>query len=202
MDPAQTAVLLIVFQNDYFAADGVLRKVVEEGVVGGNVLPNTLDLIRGLWNSPVHMVSTPIQFTEGYSELQDPVGILRAIRDVGAFRAGTRGGATIPELEALGERIMPVPGKRGLNAFSNTDLDHYLRARGVRDVVLAGVVTAVCIDSTGRSAFEQSYRVTVLSDCTAGRSELEQRFYLDQVFPLYAGVMDHHQLLAALRAPQ
>jgi nicotinamidase-related amidase len=202
MNPSQTAVILIGFQNDYFAADGVLRKVVEEGAVTGNVLPNTLELIRSLWDSPVQMVSTPIQFTEGYTELQDPVGILRAIRDVGAFRAGTRGGATIPELEALGERVVSVPGKRGLNAFSNTDLDHYLRERGVRDVVLAGVVTAVCIDSTGRSAFERGYRVTVLSDCTVGRSQLEQRFYLDQVFPLYAGVMDRHQLLAALSAPQ
>ena len=66
-------------------------------------------------------------------------------------------------------------------------------------MVLAGVVTAICIDSTARSAFELGYQVSVLSDCTAGRSNYEQEFYCDEVFPLYAQVMTHSDLLEQLR---
>lgn len=198
MGHAKTALVLIGYQNDYFAADGILRSVVEEGVRRGQVLENTISLLRSLQGTDVLRIATPILFTKEYSELTDPVGILKTIQDVGAFQAGTRGGETIPEVMTFGSEIVTVPGKRGLNAFSNTDLDQLLKAHGVTQVVLAGVVTAVCIDSTGRSAVDRGYRVTVLSDCTAGRSVLEQQFYLDSIFPLYARVMNHRAFLAEL----
>ena len=81
-----------------------------------------------------------------------------------------------------------VPGKRGLNAFSNTDLNDELRARGIENVVLAGAVTSICIDSTGRAAHERNFNVTVLADVTASRTPFEQSFYCENVFPLYANV--------------
>jgi len=93
---------------------------------------------------------------------------------------------------------MEVPGKRGLNAFSNTDLDNLLRKREITNIVLAGVATSICIDSTGRSAYERGYKVSVLSDCTSGRTTFEQDFYCENVFPLYAEVIDHVQLLKRL----
>ena len=91
-----------------------------------------------------------------------------------------------------------MPGKRGLNAFSNTALEHELRARGVTDVVIAGVVTSICVDSTARSAHDKGFTVHVLSDCTAGRTRFEQDFYCREVFPLYATVMTSVELLEEL----
>ncbi|MGH9426053.1 MAG: cysteine hydrolase, partial [Terriglobia bacterium] len=105
---------------------------------------------------------------------------------------------TIPELCRFGERVREVPGKRGLNAFSNTELDNLFRQQGIKNVVLAGVVTSICVDSTGRSAYEREYKVTVLSDCTSGRTTFEQDFYCENVFPLYAEVINHAQLLERL----
>lgn len=93
---------------------------------------------------------------------------------------------------------MEVPGKRGLNAFSNTDLGDLLDRHGISRVVLAGVVTSICTDSTGRSAHDQGIQVTVLSDCTSGRTATEQDFYGEQIFPLYAEVTDHTSLLRSL----
>lgn len=198
MDPARSALLLIGFQNDYFAPDGVLRSVVEDAGAIPACLHNTLALLDRLAPLPLPIVSTPILFTPDYQELVEPVGILKAIRDLGAFRAGTRGADTVPDFRRFGGRIAEIPGKRGLNAFAQTGLDTYLRDRGVTDVVLAGVVTALCIDSTGRSAHERGYRVSVLHDCTCGRSQLEQQFYRDRIFPLYATVLEAPQLIARL----
>ena len=95
-------------------------------------------------------------------------------------------------------RIVTVPGKRGLNAFSNTDLDDLLERKGVTHVVLAGAVTSICIDSTGRAAHERGYGVTILSDCTAGRTNYEQEFYCDNIFPLYAETLTTDDFLARL----
>ncbi len=147
------------------------------------------------------VVSTPIHFTDDYSELIEPVGILKTIKEVGAFRRNDMGSEAIPELVAMGDRILTLPGKRGLDAFSNTDLDDLLRQRKIRRVILAGVVTSICIDSTGRAAHERGFQVTILSDCTAGRTRYEQDFYCREVFPLYATVLTASELIADLSQP-
>jgi nicotinamidase-related amidase len=189
MTPENTALILIGFQNDYFGEEGILKAVVEESSRANNVVDNTVALIGSFQESPLMMIETPIVFTDDYSELNEPVGILKAIKGVGAFRAGTTGGETIKELSVFGDRISCVPGKRGLNAFSNTDLEQVLREHEISNVVLAGTVTSICIDSTGRSAHEKGFKVFVLEDCTSGRSVLEQDFYCEQIFPLYAEVI-------------
>lgn len=191
----KTAVLFIGYQNDYFADDGILVSALEDSEWMKKMLDNTVHLLDGLKDSGALLISTPIQFTSDYSELFEPTGILEIIKNVGAFKAGEVGSETIPELKAFGERIKEVPGKRGLNAFSNTELDEVLAANGVTHVVLAGVVTSICIDSTGRAAHERGYRVSVLSDCTAGRTTFEQSFYCENIFPLYANVTTSPELL-------
>jgi nicotinamidase-related amidase len=198
MDPKRTTLVLIGYQNDYFAADGVLHSVIEESSRVTGTLANTVDLLERLHLTPLLTVATPIVFTPDYSELVEPVGILKTVKELGAFKAGTRGAETIPELRQFGERIREVPGKRGLNAFSNTDLDSLFQQRGITNVVLAGVVTSICVDSTGRSAYERGYKVSILSDCTSSRTTFEQDFYCENVFPLYAEVVDHIQLLRRL----
>ena len=198
MSLEKTALILIGFQNDYFANDGILHSVIEESSRATGSLANTLSLLEHGGSRFGLVVSTPIHFTEDYSELEDPVGILATIRDVGAFKAGTRGAAVIDELAPYADLIREVPGKRGLNAFSNTDLDALLRAHDIEQIVLAGTVTSICIDSTGRSAAERGYKVVVLGDCTSGRTPFEQDFYCEHVFPLYANVIDHGTLLAGL----
>ena len=195
MDPQHTALVLIGYQNDYFATDGKLHAVIEESSRVTGTLANTVDLLNRLSATPVLITATPIGFTPDYSELVESIGILKTVKDLGAFRAGTKGAETIPELRRFGERIKEVPGKRGLNAFSNTELDNLFRQQGIKNIVLAGVVTSICVDSTGRSAYERGYQVSVLSDCTSGRTTFEQDFYCQNVFPLYAEVLDHAQLL-------
>ena len=198
MEIEKTALVLIGYQNDYFSEDGVLRAVIDEPARTDKVLSRTLALIDTVKNTPVVLITTPIVFTQDYSELVEPEGILKAIKEAGAFKRGTKGSETIPELVALGDRIVEVPGKRGLNAFSNTNLHTILQENGVTDICLAGAVTSVCIESTGRSAFEKDYHVHILRDCTAGRSEFEESFYCDSIFPLYADVLDSSELLSRL----
>ncbi len=198
MDANTTAILLVGYQNDYFSPDGALHAVIEKPAQVTHTLDNTLFMIDALAATRALMITTPILFTPAYEELIEPVGILRTIRDAGAFRAGSTGGATIPELLRYGDRLLEVPGKRGLNAFSNTELDEVLAARAITDVVLCGVVASICIDSTGRAAFERGYRVTVLSDCVSGRTLVEQDFYVTQIYPLYARVMTSREMVGEM----
>ncbi|MFN3327007.1 MAG: hypothetical protein ACK5AZ_26230 [Bryobacteraceae bacterium] len=67
MMPQQTALILVGFQNDYFAPEGVLYSVIEESSSVTGVVVNTIRLLEALQHSPVLFVSTPIFFTEGYT---------------------------------------------------------------------------------------------------------------------------------------
>jgi nicotinamidase-related amidase len=195
MNPNKTALILIGYQNDYFATDGILYSIIEASTKSNQVLENTVHLLTELTRTPALIISTPIFFTTDYDELTEPVGILKTIKDVRAFQAGTRGAEPIAELAPFTDRILEVPGKRGFNAFINTNLDEILRSKGINHILLAGAVASVCIDSTGRYAHERGYQVTILRDCLSARTIFEQEFYCDTIFPLYAEVIDHKTLL-------
>jgi nicotinamidase-related amidase len=198
MDARQTALILVGYQNDYFGQDGILRGVVEEPGRVDEILRNTLGLIEALRPTPVTIVATPIVLTADYRAMTDPVGILNTIKESGAFRVGTSGAATIDELKALGDRIDYVDGKVGFNAFADTRLHDLLVSRGTRNVLVCGMVTSLCIDSTGRAAYERGYNVTIVSDCTSGRSSTEHDFYCRNIFPLYGRAADSHTLIGEL----
>jgi nicotinamidase-related amidase len=194
MDPKTTALILVGYQNDYFAKDGILRGVVQEPDRVDQVLSNTLAFLDAVADTPMTIISTPIVLERDYRALASPVGILNAIKESGAFKAGTSGADTIPELLAFGDRILYVTGKVGFNAFSDTVLERVLRERGIRHVLVAGMVTSLCIDSTGRAAYERGYDVTILSDCTSARTPAEQTFFCQHVFPLYSEVATSNDL--------
>jgi len=200
MDPKHTALILVGFQNDYFAKDGILRGVVEEPNRVDEVLANTLRFIETMKDSPLTIISTPIVLEPDYRAMANSVGILDAMKKNGAFKAGTKGADTIPELLAFGDRVRYVTGKVGFNAFSSTSLDDTLRARNITNVLVCGMVTSLCIDSTGRAAYERGYAVTIVSDCSSSRTPAEQAFFCTSVFPLYAGVATSTELADSMLA--
>jgi nicotinamidase-related amidase len=54
--------------------------------------------------------------------------------------------------------------KRNCDAFQDTDLQSTLEKMGVSDLVLAGMMTEYCVDTTCRRAFSQGYKVTLVED--------------------------------------
>jgi nicotinamidase-related amidase len=75
----------------------------------------------------------------------------------------------IDELECGGEDL--VVDKVRFDAFQWTSLDLLLAGLGVDELVVLGVVTNLCVESTVRSAYMRDYRVTLLADCCASVSE-------------------------------
>jgi biuret amidohydrolase len=63
---------------------------------------------------------------------------------------------------AAGEPIVDKPGK---GAFYATDLDSLLHNRGIRQLVVCGVTTEVCVNTTVREANDRGYDCLVLEDC-------------------------------------
>jgi biuret amidohydrolase len=78
---------------------------------------------------------------------------------------GEAGHDIISELyPAANEPVIDKPGK---GAFYQTDLDLMLRNRGIDTLLVCGVTTEVCVNTTVREANDRGYRCIVLSDCCA-----------------------------------
>lgn len=78
---------------------------------------------------------------------------------------GEPGHDIIPELyPAAGEPVIDKPGK---GAFYQTDLELMLKNRGIETLLVCGVTTEVCVNTTVREANDRGFRCIVLADCCA-----------------------------------
>jgi len=100
-----------------------------------------------------------------------PAGLLDADSTAGAggaqlqhFGAVDAGYELLPSLRALPGEI--VVDKWTFGAFASTDLEAQLRARGVRKILLAGILTNVCVFATAVQAVDRFFRVCLVEDAT------------------------------------
>ena len=198
MNPQQTAVVLIEYQNDFASAGGTLNAAVQPVMDSTNMLANTLATVRRARELGATIVHAPITFTDDYRELTaEPYGILKGVVDSKSFRKGTWGADIIDALKPQPKDLV-VEGKRGLCGFASTNLDFILRSRGITHIALGGFLTNCCVESTMRSGYEKGYNVITLKDCTAALSEEEQRVSVERNYPMFSRPMSHEEFLGEL----
>ena len=143
MDKA--ALVIIDVQQEYFAPGG--RLPLPHGPDAVKQIVLTLDWARHRRLPVLHVVH----------ESRKPNATI--------FAPGSPGLAIHPDVTPVPEE--PIIQKHLPGAFTGTSLEDELRKRGVEQLVIAGFMTQMCVDTTTRQAAHLGYKVTVLSDATA-----------------------------------
>ena len=99
----------------------------------------------------------------GYRNPAEEAGVMRLWWGV-LTQYGSPEWELLQELEA--ERNGTIIDKTRYNAFHGTDLHAHLRRSGVKDIIICGVLTNCCCETTAREAFVRDYRVFFVSDAT------------------------------------
>ncbi|XP_063689930.1 triuret hydrolase TrtA-like isoform X2 [Bolinopsis microptera] len=79
-------------------------------------------------------------------------------------------GDPTPWARELDDGSESVFNKPTFNAFLGTELHGYLQERGINKLILAGLITSVCVQMTANEAFMRGYEVNVVSEACADRS--------------------------------
>ena len=171
LDRARASLVIIDMQRDFLEPGGF-------GAALGNdvsLLRRTISPIRSLLERARAAGLTIIHTREGHRpDLADLPPAKKArgrlaagIGDPGPMGRilvrGEPGHDIIPELYPLpGEPVVDKPGK---GAFHATDLDTMLKNRGIAQLIVCGVTTEVCVNTTVREANDRGYDCLVVADC-------------------------------------
>lgn len=165
IDPASTALVIVDVQNDFASPQGVcgvigddlssipammspLVRLIESARIA-NVL---IVYLRTIYDQPVLSPA----LAEQYERRGYPNSICLT---------GTRGAEFVDGIAPFDAPNEIVITKHRYSAFWGSSIDLVLRSNGIRTVVLTGIATEVCVESTARDAFFQDYQVVLAPDC-------------------------------------
>lgn len=102
----------------------------------------------------------------------------------------------VPEIEqAPSDHIIE---KKRWGAFHGTDLDSWLRGKGVEQVVIVGVATSIGVESTARFASEHGYNVVIVPDAMTDMVASAHENSVNTIFPRLAETTSTADLLQAI----
>jgi nicotinamidase-related amidase len=173
VDPARTALIIIDMQRDFLEPGGFGE------TLGNDVsrLVAAVEPCRAVLAAARRRGLLVIHTREGHRPDLSDAPPAKVERGAPSLRIGSPGpmGRILVRGEpghdiiaalypAAGEPVIDKPGK---GAFYQTELELMLRNRGIENLLVCGVTTEVCVNTTMREANDRGYRCIVLGDCCA-----------------------------------
>jgi nicotinamidase-related amidase len=170
---SQIALVIIDMQRDFLEAGGFGEALGNDVSQLQSIVPNVQSLL-----TTFRTLQLPIfQTVEGHKPDLSDCPLSKQKRGNSDLKIGDRGpmgrililgeagNNIIPELQPLPEEI--IISKPGKGAFYNTDLESYLQAKNITHLLITGVTTEVCVQTTMREANDRGYECLLVEDATA-----------------------------------
>ncbi len=206
INPVHTALLVVDMQNDFCHPSGSMARMGFDVSAMSSVAPAISNLISlgrkaGILTIFLRVIDTEkpaisAAYYEANLSFYEPLVAKGNQSQQDTPWVGAEFG------EAFYQPVAPslddiVVTKHRFGAFVNTKLDQILRANGIKTVIITGVMTEVCVESTARSALDYDYYVIIPEDCTATTTEQRKCASLDAI-GTYFGVVTSSIQIASI----
>jgi biuret amidohydrolase len=207
-DPKSCALVIIDMQRDFVDPGGFGEALGNDVSLLRKAIAPTKQVLDAARNRKMLVIHTREGHRQDLSDLPQSKklrGRLKTgIGDPGPMGRilvrGEYGHDIVDELKpAAGEPVVDKPGK---GAFYATDLDSMLHNRGIRQLVVCGVTTEVCVNTSVREANDRGYDCLVLEDCVGSYFPAFQKAALEMIKAqggIFGWVSDSRRFLAGLK---
>ncbi|KAB7665179.1 cysteine hydrolase family protein [Bacillus sp. B1-b2] len=193
-DPHSSALIIVDVQNDYCHKDGNMAKQDLDVSMVSEMMPNLKNMISSLKE-----LSVPIIYVKTiHEDCTDSKTWLKRLKGKSGkdlCRKNTWG-AEFFELSPNDTDIIVV--KHRYSAFINTRLDSILRSLKIETLLMAGVSTNICVESTARDGFMMDYDIILLSECTAAFSKEAHEMTLQTIDQFFGSVATNNEVLQSI----
>ena len=181
--PERTALMIIDMQRDFLDPGGFGQVQCGNDEIFHQVrqiVPNTQKALAAARQLGIHVVHTREGHRPDLSDLPAAKRLRQTSAPSGHHIIGIGDDGPLGRLLVRGEyghdiidELKPLPGevvidKPGKGSFWNTTIHRSLLARGITHLLIAGVTTECCVNSTAREAADRGFECCILSDCTSG----------------------------------
>ena len=169
VNPKHAALLVVDIQNDFCHSEGIIGRQWKDRSLIEKVMPRLLRIL-----SEARQQKLTIIFTRHITSDCTISPVIRE-RRLRLFPETSEMPCQEGSWGAEFYEVVPQPGecivaKHRYSAFTDTNLEVILRSMEIKTLIMTGVVTNVCVESTARDGFMKDYYIVFVNDCTASQS--------------------------------
>jgi nicotinamidase-related amidase len=188
IDREHSAVLIMDYQTTIVAGYGTDQAAL---------LRRAEDVLKAAREAKLPVIYVVVGFRPGYPEVSPRNATFSSIKQAGRLVPGESGSEIHSSVAPQAGDLTVVKHRTG--AFSGTDPEMILRAKGVDTLILFGIATSGVVLSTVRYAADSDYRLVVVKDCCSDQDAEVHNCLTGKIFPRQATVITAEELIRALQ---
>lgn len=197
IDKTKAALAIIDMQNSFCCADGRVAAIGLDTSACQSVIEPCAEVLRIARDAGLPVIHTRYVYQPDYTDGGVMVEhLMPQLAEVSALQVGSEDADIVDALTPqAGETIID---KNRPSAFFKTNLDEVIGELGVSQLIVCGVTTNCCVESTVRDASHRDMQVFVVGDACAELDEERHNVSLRTMDMLFADVIDTDSLRQAV----
>ncbi|MDA0368907.1 MAG: cysteine hydrolase [Proteobacteria bacterium] len=198
-DASRAAFLAIDLQQAFCTGTGSVARQGRDITPCRDAALRCIELADAARRNGIPVIWTKIALRPDYADGGLMIHEIRpGLKEAGGIKAGTDDAALIAEaVVAPGDFVIDKPRN---SAFFSSSLESLLHALDVRCLLMGGVTTSMCVESTARDAGQRDYRTFVVRDACGDFAQARHDAALDAIAFGFGRVISGNEAFAALDA--